>query len=253
MTASLRLRAPPAHRRLASPCPRGPSYRRPESLPAPVGPPTRRLARAPLPLLAAPGYGRPSLMRRRGMASLSGVRDRWVVRVAVLVDGVAVRHLDPATTPYRGCAAPVRGCTRAFSLVFPDANLFGIPAGTYAPAVADGYYLLLLPLRPGPHTIAFGGTGNFSGTDVPGHHLPPARRALSSVHRDSSPPSTVSASPGDERRRVRAQPRDRAGDLARAAHAPHRHVAGQRLAEAGEALERRRPSSACRSRPGTPR
>ena len=79
------------------------------------------------------------------------------------VDGVAVRHLDPATTPYRGCAAPVRGCTGAFSLVFPDANLFGIPAGTYAPAVADGYYLLLLPLRPGPHTIAFGGTGNFAG------------------------------------------------------------------------------------------
>ena len=47
--------------------------------------------------------------------------------------------------------------------MFPDANLFGIPAGTYAPAVADGYYLLLLPLRPGPHTIAFGGTGNFAG------------------------------------------------------------------------------------------
>ncbi len=79
------------------------------------------------------------------------------------VDGVAVRHLDPATTPYRGCAEPVRGCTGAFSLVFPDANLFGLPAGTYAPAVADGYYLLLLPLRPGVHTIAFGGTGNFSG------------------------------------------------------------------------------------------
>jgi hypothetical protein len=79
------------------------------------------------------------------------------------VDGVAVRHLDPATTPYRGCAAPVAGCTGPFSLVFPDANLFDpLPAGTYAPAVADGYYLLLLPLRPGVHTITFGGTGNFN-------------------------------------------------------------------------------------------
>jgi hypothetical protein len=62
------------------------------------------------------------------VASLLGVRDRWVVRVA-----------------------------------FPDANLFRLPAGTYAPAVADGYYLLLAPLRPGVHTIAFGGTGNFGG------------------------------------------------------------------------------------------
>jgi hypothetical protein len=80
------------------------------------------------------------------------------------VDGVAVRRLDPATTPYRACAAPVAGCTGPFSLVFPDGNLFDpLPAGTYAPAVADGYYLLLLPLRPGVHTIAFGGTGNFAG------------------------------------------------------------------------------------------
>jgi hypothetical protein len=37
-------------------------------------------------------------------------------------------------------------------------NFFGIPAGTYAPAVADGVYLLLAPLTPGPHTISFGGT-----------------------------------------------------------------------------------------------
>jgi hypothetical protein len=77
------------------------------------------------------------------------------------VDGVPVSHLDPATSPLRACAAPVAGCTRPFSLTLPDANLFGIPAGTYAPAVADGFYLLLAPLKPGVHTISFGGTGNF--------------------------------------------------------------------------------------------
>jgi hypothetical protein len=77
------------------------------------------------------------------------------------VDGVAIRHLDPATSPFRACAAPVAGCARPFSLRLPDANLFGIPAGTYAPAVADGFYLLLAPLKPGVHTISFGGTGNF--------------------------------------------------------------------------------------------
>src|SRR4051812_7253552 len=52
------------------------------------------------------------------------------------VDGVAVANLDPATTPYRACAAPVPGCApSSFSLRFPADNLFGLPAGKYAPAV----------------------------------------------------------------------------------------------------------------------
>lgn len=81
------------------------------------------------------------------------------------VDGAPVGNLNPATTPFRACAAPVRGCgPSSFSLTFPDPpNLFGVAAGTYAPAVQDGYYLLLFPLRPGRHTIKFGGTGNFAG------------------------------------------------------------------------------------------
>lgn len=77
------------------------------------------------------------------------------------VDGVPVRHLDPATSPYRGCSGPVRACAPpAFSLRLPDGNLFGIDAGTYAPAVADGFYLLLAPLSLGPHTVTFGGQGH---------------------------------------------------------------------------------------------
>jgi hypothetical protein len=80
------------------------------------------------------------------------------------VDGVPVRRLNPATSPYRACAAPVAGCARPFSLTLPEGNLFDpLPAGTYAPAVADGFYLLLAPLRPGRHTIRFGGTGNLNG------------------------------------------------------------------------------------------
>ena len=56
-----------------------------------------------------------------------------------------------------GCA-----CLRSsFSLTSPSANILGIPAGTCAPAVADGVYLLFGPLAPGVHTIRFGGTGNF--------------------------------------------------------------------------------------------
>jgi hypothetical protein len=38
-----------------------------------------------------------------------------------------------------------------------------VPEGTYEPTVADGFYLLLAPLKPGPHTITFGGTGLFLG------------------------------------------------------------------------------------------
>src|SRR5450755_973468 len=79
------------------------------------------------------------------------------------VDGVPIRNLDPTTTPYHACAAPVRGCApSSFSLMFPDDNLFGLPAGKYAPAVQDGYYLLIAPLRPGRHTVTFAGTGNFN-------------------------------------------------------------------------------------------
>jgi len=77
------------------------------------------------------------------------------------IDGVAVGNLTPSSTPYHACAGPVAGCAPPFSLTFPADNFFGLPAGTYEPAVADGFYLMLAPLPPGPHTINFGGTGLF--------------------------------------------------------------------------------------------
>jgi hypothetical protein len=40
-------------------------------------------------------------------------------------------------------------------MTFPEGNLFGIDAGTYAPGVDDGYYLTLAPRSPGQHTIHF--------------------------------------------------------------------------------------------------
>ena len=83
------------------------------------------------------------------------------------VDGVRVRNLRPSKTPYTGCAGPVKGCfPRSFSIVLPVENVFGIPAGKYSPAVADGFYLLLPPLKPGSHTITFGGTGTFANQDL---------------------------------------------------------------------------------------
>ncbi|MDB5059940.1 MAG: hypothetical protein JWO59_3412 [Chloroflexi bacterium] len=82
------------------------------------------------------------------------------------IDNLPVSNLDQAATPYRACAGPAEdGCTApALSLTFPADNFFGIPAGTYSPAVADGVYLLVAPLAPGTHTITFGGTGFDSGS-----------------------------------------------------------------------------------------
>jgi hypothetical protein len=83
------------------------------------------------------------------------------------IDGVAVANLDPATTPYRVCAGPVARCSApSFSVFLPAENPFGplVPEGTYETAVADGFFLLLAPLSPGPHTISFGGTFQFAGS-----------------------------------------------------------------------------------------
>jgi hypothetical protein len=64
------------------------------------------------------------------------------------VDGVALRF----------SRNQVRAKSPPFKLRLPADNLFGLPQGTYSPAVADGYYLMLAPLSRGPHTVSFGGT-----------------------------------------------------------------------------------------------
>src|SRR5262249_30702887 len=45
-----------------------------------------------------------------------------------------------------------------FTLRAPDSSLFtdlGFTAGDRSPTVADGYFLLLKPLKPGKHTLSF--------------------------------------------------------------------------------------------------
>lgn len=76
------------------------------------------------------------------------------------IDG---HHLVKANGPdsrYRGCVGPDRACAfRSFSIDLPADNWWNYDARTYRPAVADGYYVLVPPLKPGKHTIKFGGTG----------------------------------------------------------------------------------------------
>jgi hypothetical protein len=98
-----------------------------------------------------------------------GPRDN-ATKLHATVDHVAI--VDPRANRDRFyvCAGPAtEGCTApAFSLTFPDNNLYRaigvpLPGGTYFPAVADGYYILLAPLSPGVHTLNFGGSAGVGG------------------------------------------------------------------------------------------
>jgi hypothetical protein len=82
------------------------------------------------------------------------------------LDGVSVGNLNPQTTPFHACAGGDPACASAFSVTLPGKNLFGVRAGVYAPAVADGFYLMLAPLTPGSHRITFGGKGFFAGSKL---------------------------------------------------------------------------------------
>jgi hypothetical protein len=55
------------------------------------------------------------------------------------------------------------------TITYPADNGAGVPAGSYAPNVSDGYWLLLPPLPAGKHTIYFKGVftdGPFQGTVI---------------------------------------------------------------------------------------
>jgi hypothetical protein len=86
--------------------------------------------------------------------------DQVVSSVAVELDG------KPLTTIQSPRIRP-----HFFSYTLPGDNIllpfFGlnVPAGAYAPAVDDGYYVMLSPLPPGPHTLHFTASGSFSGGD----------------------------------------------------------------------------------------
>ena len=63
---------------------------------------------------------------------------------------VALEELERSLIEVRASSVlPVRRHTR------PSVASVGTSSGwlTYEPAVSDGFYLLLAPLRPGPHTI----------------------------------------------------------------------------------------------------
>jgi hypothetical protein len=80
------------------------------------------------------------------------------VMIDASIDGVPLRNLSD----YR-VQSPV------FSVTLPEENVLGVPSGTYAPMVSDGYWLMLAPLSAGAHTIHFKGIitgGPFAGFET---------------------------------------------------------------------------------------
>jgi hypothetical protein len=60
------------------------------------------------------------------------------------IDGVPIGNLEQ-----------YRALSPEFELELPEGNIFDVPAGVYAPAAADGFYLMVNPLPPGQHEINF--------------------------------------------------------------------------------------------------
>lgn len=82
----------------------------------------------------------------------------------VNIDGIDIStlvSLEPRVTPLR--AVSTNGF---FTVIAPINNIFGgIPGQSYD-TVSDGFYLMVAPLSPGPHTIKFGGVGRNFAADV---------------------------------------------------------------------------------------
>ena len=68
------------------------------------------------------------------------------VRLQASLDGEPLRHLSDQ-----------RVQSPAFTLTEPAHGVNDVPTGTYSPQVSDGYWIMLKPLSPGPHTIHFRG------------------------------------------------------------------------------------------------
>ncbi len=59
-----------------------------------------------------------------------------------VIDGELVQNIDV-----------YRMQTSLFDLVLPADNPWGVPAGTYSPDLADGWFAILPPMTPGKHTV----------------------------------------------------------------------------------------------------
>src|SRR5215210_3384133 len=84
------------------------------------------------------------LARQQVNEFINGVLSDPNLSMVVTVDGKEVKS-----------KRLVRAESSTFTVFLPEDNIFGVPAGEYGPAVADGLWAALPPLSKGEHTIHF--------------------------------------------------------------------------------------------------
>lgn len=94
---------------------------------------------------------------------VSSIADLDSVTLTASIDGESLANL-----PQQRVQSPV------LTITLPAANVVGVNAGTYAPNVSDGYWLMVPPLPAGKHTIHFkgvftGGPSNGTVVEVTDH------------------------------------------------------------------------------------
>jgi hypothetical protein len=97
---------------------------------------------------------KPSLSSDTELEALAKSENGKVLEMSVLIDGIQVPDLRE-----------YRIQTKAFDIVLPENNIWGVKAGPTR-AAADGYWMFLKPLGEGDHTIDFSGKGPIFFTKV---------------------------------------------------------------------------------------
>jgi hypothetical protein len=99
-------------------------------------------------------------MRATSKSTIDTVTD-----LSVFVDGVPIKKtlVQRVQSQVFEVALPE---DNVFDKPCVDAGLGNVPGGIYSPAVDDGYYVALQPLKPGGHTIQFHAAGGGGSQDV---------------------------------------------------------------------------------------
>jgi hypothetical protein len=93
----------------------------------------------------------PSNVSVKTLRATSAANINGAANLSVTVDGIVVKNLRRVQSDVFEVALP------ADSVFVAPCYPLPVPDGIYSPAVSDGYYVLLNPLRVGNHTIHFYG------------------------------------------------------------------------------------------------
>jgi hypothetical protein len=96
----------------------------------------------------SPGWGDPGPCDTSALRVAAAAQVDTATEIEVSLDGIPV--LNPKAYRFQ---SPEFSYTLTSNNVVGFLFGFPVPAGTYSPAVSDGYWLMFKPLTPGTHTI----------------------------------------------------------------------------------------------------